>query len=127
MITSTITGNVGRVPELKATRAGKNMASFSVASTVKKEGQEPQTTWVDVVCFDEQADIVSQKLQKGDRVVVSGRMSLETFQKKDGSQGFSLRLLADEVGLSLRWSKREKAAAGAGGRDVNDEDAVIPF
>ncbi|MEB3209524.1 MAG: single-stranded DNA-binding protein [Synechococcus sp.] len=125
MITATISGNVGRAPELKATASGKQMATFSVASTVKgKEGYEPKTTWVEVVCFDEQADVVSQRLQKGDRAVVTGRMGLETFQKKDGTQGFSLRLVADEVGLSLRWPKREKVAAGV---DVNDESEVIPF
>lgn len=115
MITATVTGNLGKQPELKVTRSGKNMCSFSVASTYKKEGQEGQTTWVDVVCFDEQADMVSQTLQKGDRVVVTGRLSLETYQKKDGSQGTSLRLMADEVGRSLRWTgKRQTVGAGEG-------------
>ena len=123
MISATVTGNIGKDPELKATKSGKAMATFSVASTVKKDGQEARTTWLDVVCFDEQADIVSQKLHKGDRVVVSGRLALETFQKKDGSQGFALRLMADEVGLSMRWPKRDKVAVG----EVEDSDAVIPF
>lgn len=121
MITATITGNVGKTPELKMSRSGKPMTNFSVASTEKKEGP---TTWVDVVCFDEQADVVSQGVQKGDRVVVTGRVSLETYQKKDGSQGFSLRLVADEVGKSLRWPKRQAVAVGD---DVNDPEEVIPF
>lgn len=124
MITATITGNVGKAPELKATRSGKNMCTFSVASTYKKDGQEPQTTWVDVVCFDEQADVVSQSVDKGDRLVVTGRLALETFQKKDGTQGWSLRLMADEVGKSMRWAGkgRTPVAAAAG-----DSDETIPF
>ena len=124
MISATITGNVGQVREMRTTRAGKSMLSFSVASTVKREGQEPQTTWVEVSCFEEQADMVSQTLQKGDRVVVTGRMSLETFEKKDGSQGFSLRLLADEVGKSLRWAGKARQAVAAG---VGEVEEVIPF
>jgi single-strand DNA-binding protein len=99
------------------------MANFSIASTEKKEGA---TTWVDVVCFDEQADVVSQSVQKGDRVVVTGRLALETYEKKDGSQGSSLRLVADEVGKSLRWPARQTVAAGVR-EDVNDPDEVIPF
>ena len=99
------------------------MANFSIASTEKKEGA---TTWVDVVCFDEQADVVSQSVQKGDRVVVTGRLALETYEKKDGSQGSSLRLVADEVGKSLRWPARQAVAAGVR-EDVNDPDEVIPF
>jgi single-strand DNA-binding protein len=123
MITASVTGNVGKAPELKTTQSGKAMARFSIASTIKREGREPLTTWVDVVTFDEQADIVSQRIEKGDRVVVTGRMSLETYQKKDGSQGSSLSLIADEVGLSMRWHKRDKVAAGV----AADEDEVIPF
>lgn len=99
------------------------MTNFSVASTEKKDGP---TTWIDVVCFDEMADVVSQTLQKGDRVVVTGRMALETYQKKDGSQGSSLRLVADEAGKSLRWARRQAVAAGVR-EDVNDPDEVIPF
>lgn len=119
MITATITGNVGKEPTLRTTQSGKTMATFSVASTEKKDGP---TTWVEVVCFDEQADMVSQSLHKGDRVVVTGRAALETYEKKDGSQGFSLRLMADEVGKSLRWPKRQAVAAG-----VEEADEVIPF
>jgi single-strand DNA-binding protein len=102
------------------------MANFSVASTEKKDGD---TTWVDVVCFDEQADVVSQGVQKGDRVVVTGRLALETYEKKDGSRGSSLRMVADEVGMSLRWPKRQERQAVAAGvrEDVNDPDEVIPF
>jgi single-strand DNA-binding protein len=119
MIQATVTGNVGKQPELRDTKSGKPMATFSVASTEKKDSP---TTWVDVVCFDEQADMVTQTLQKGQRVVVTGRLSLETFDKKDGSKGFSLRMVADEVGVSLRWPKR----AAAGASSILDDDE-IPF
>ena len=111
MIEATVTGNVGKVQEPRTTKNGKLMVSFSVASTVKKDGQEPQTTWVDVLCFDEQAEVVSNSVDKGDRVVVTGRLGMDTYQKKDGTQGYSLTLIADEVGKSLRWSGKGKPAA----------------
>lgn len=105
MIEATVTGNVGRLPEARVTNSGKQMAKFSVASTEKKDGP---TTWIEVVCFDEQADIVVAELAVGDRVVVSGNMQLEQFTKKDGTPGHSLRLMANEVGKSLRWRRRER-------------------
>lgn len=113
MITATVTGNVGKAPELKTTASGKAMASFSIASTQKREGKEPVTTWVDVVCFDEQADVVSQSVNKGDRLVVSGRVQLEKFTRKDGTEGQSLRMIADEVSVSLRFPKREREEVSA--------------
>ena len=110
MIEATITGNVGRTPELRVTKTGKQMANFSVASTAKS-GDGEQTTWIDVAVFDEQADIVSETLQPGDRVVIRGSLQLETYTKKDGTAGTSLRLLANEVGKSLRWRKRDRSAS----------------
>ena len=124
MIQATVTGNVGKAPELRTAQSGKQVASFSVASTAKKDGP---TTWVDVVCFDEQADVVSQRLKKGDRVVVSGRLALETYEKRDGSQGSSLRMLADEVGHSLRWPKRETVGAAAAASGDASDDGEVPF
>lgn len=105
MITSTVTGNVGREPETRNTKTGKAMCSFSVASTMRKDGREPETTWVDVLCFDELALGVVEQLHKGAKVVVTGQMALETFEKKDGTPGFALRLVANEVALSLRAAK----------------------
>lgn len=105
MITSTVTGNVGRDPETRNTKSGKPMVSFSVASTVRKEGREPETTWVDVLCFDELALGVVSQLHKGAKVVVTGQLALEQYEKKDGTPGHTLRLVANEVALSLRATK----------------------
>lgn len=117
MITSTVTGNVGKQPESKVTSTGKAMASFSVASTYNPKNGEPKTTWVDVICFDEQAEQVVERVGKGDRVCVTGRMELEKFIRKDGTEGAALRMVADEVALSLRWGKRERS----------DELEAVPF
>lgn len=108
MIEATVTGNVGRIPEVRMTKSGKPMANFSVASSFKSANGE-QTTWLDVVVFDEQADIVAESLQPGDRVVIRGSLQLEQYTKKDGTTGTSLRLLGNEVGKSLRWRKRDRS------------------
>jgi len=122
MISATVTGNVGKQPELKTSRSGKPLISFSVASTYKPKVGEPTTTWVDVVCFDEQAEQVAERVNKGDRVCVTGRLELEKFQRKDGTEGSALRMVADEVGLSLRWGRGDRVTAGAA-----EDDTHIPF
>jgi len=47
-------------------------------------------------------------------VCVTGLLELEKFQRKDGTEGSALRMIADEVAISLRWGKRDTVAAGAG-------------
>lgn len=108
MIQAVVTGNVGRKPELKETRNGKTMCTFSVASSSKRADKQPETTWVDVVCFDELAEGVAERLDKGTKVVVTGSLVLETYKRKDGAEGSSLRLVASDIGLNLR-AKREQA------------------
>jgi single-strand DNA-binding protein len=106
MIEATVVGNVGQKPELRETKTGKVMCRFSVASTYKsKQGEEGTTTWVSVLCFDEMAAEVAAKADKGQRVVVTGRLELEKYEK-DGVERQSLTMLANEVGLSLRFPPR---------------------
>jgi single-strand DNA-binding protein len=111
MIKATVTGNVGKKPELKTTSGGKQMTTFGVASTYKRKDGEPVTTWIDVVCFDETAAAVCDEIDKGSRVMVSGRLELERYQRKDGGEGSSLRMIADDVAISVRFQKRETAGA----------------
>jgi single-strand DNA-binding protein len=132
MIQATIDGNVGSDPELRATASGKSVCSFSLASTMKV-GNDKHTTWVDVTCWEETAEMVSERVRKGQRVLATGRMSVEEFTRKDGSKGSKLKLVADDVGVSLRW--RPKAGAGVQGgsqseveSDSEDSgDETIPF
>lgn len=102
MIQATVTGNLGRDPELKDTRTGKKMATFSVASTTKRDGKDPETTWLDVVCFDKLAEDAAGNFRKGMKVIVLGQLSMETFSRKDGTEGSALRMVANDIGLMVR-------------------------
>lgn len=110
MIRATVDGNVGAEPQLRTTGSGKSVASFALAST-EKVGDQKVTTWVDVVCWEETADMVAEYVQKGARVIVTGRLSQEEFQRKDGTKGVKVKLVAEDLGISLRW--RPKASAGS--------------
>jgi single-strand DNA-binding protein len=122
MIRAEVVGNVGKKPELRDTKGGKQMCRFSVASTKKVEGREPVTSWVSVLCFDEQAVLVSEKVGVGDRVMVTGRLEVEKYEQ-DGVERTSVTLVADDVGISLKWPKRAREQAASTG----EEDWKNPF
>ncbi len=111
MIRATVTGNLGRDPELKDTRSGKKMATFSVASTMKREGRDAETTWIDVVCFDRLAEDVAGNFRKGTKVLLAGELSVENFQRQDGSAGSALRMVAYDVGLCVRSQQEREQGA----------------
>jgi single-strand DNA-binding protein len=114
MIRAEVVGNVGKQPELKQTKAGKSMVRFSVASTKKQEGKEPVTSWINVLAFDEMADVIAEKVSQGDRVLVTGRLEVEKWTNKEGVEQTTVNLLADDCGVSLRFPKRGERAAGKG-------------
>jgi single-strand DNA-binding protein len=113
VINATVTGNAGGQPELIMTQSGKQMARFSVASTMRRKDREPTTTWVRVVCFDETAADAAERIEKGDRVLVTGRLEMEQYTRKDGQQGESLQMVADDIAINVRVPKRDAVGAGA--------------
>jgi single-strand DNA-binding protein len=117
----TVDGNAGSKPELRDTKSGKAMTRFSVASTTKPKDGESKTSWVTVLAFDQLAQQLAENVNKGDRVLVTGRLEVEEYTDKDGNKRTAVTLLADDAGLSLRWPKRNAAPA------QSDEEWSSPF
>lgn len=107
----TITGNIADDPELRYTQAGVAVASIRVASTPRtmnrqtNEWVDGETTWIRCTGWREVAENMSQSLQKGARVIVTGRLKAPSaFQTAQGEARASMELEIDEVGPSLRYA-----------------------
>ena len=110
--TVTIVGNVTRDPELRYTPSGAANASFGVAVNRRWRDQQTndwkeQTSFFDVVCWREMAENVSESLQKGARVLVTGRLEQRSWETPEGERRSKIEIIADEVGPSLRWATAE--------------------
>ncbi|MGH2606345.1 MAG: single-stranded DNA-binding protein [Anaerolineales bacterium] len=88
----TITGRLGKDPDLRHSAEGTAWAVFSVAEG--RKDQDPN--WFDVKCFGKLAEAVGQYAEKGRRVLVEGRMVQETYEK-DGAERKSWKLIASGV------------------------------
>lgn len=108
----TITGRLGKDPDLRHSAEGTAWAVFSVAEARNKD-QEPN--WFDVKCFGKLAEAVGQYAEKGRRVLVEGRMVQETYEK-DGAERKSWKLIASGVEF-LDFKKGKGAEAVAEGEE----------
>lgn len=79
---NSLTGNLGKDPELRTTTGGTDVASFSLA--VKRKGQKDITDWFDVVAFGDQAKLVMNNLKKGSYVKVEGEFQKRSYNNKEG-------------------------------------------
>lgn len=104
----TIAGNVTRDPEISTVGNGATLAKFSVA--VERSWKNEQTgewdkatSFVDVVCWRFIAEDAERLLQKGMRVVISGRFDQQSWEDKDtGKTRTRYELTADELAISTR-------------------------
>lgn len=101
----TITGNLVAKPE--AFKAGETKgANFRMGNSEYVNGENRDNGFFDVTVFGPQADNVLEKLDKGTRVVVTGRINHRTYERPDGSRGGRTSLVASAVGLSLEFKDK---------------------
>jgi single-strand DNA-binding protein len=101
--TITIHGKLGKEPDLRYTGSQMAIATFTVADTYGKDDKK-KTTWHNVTEFGSLAENFASTCGKGETVIVTGRLEQEEFTKKDGTKGKSIKIIADEIGVSLRWN-----------------------
>ncbi len=99
----TITGKVGQDPELRYTPSNMAVLTFSVADTYGKDDKK-KTTWHNITVFAQLAENVANTIAKGSTVIIVGRYEQDEYTKKDGTKGKSVKVIADEVGVSCRWN-----------------------
>jgi single-strand DNA-binding protein len=123
MNTITVSGNVGREPELKYSASGTAVVKFSVADTTGKDDNK-KTVWHDVVVFKEQAENVAASVQKGSRVIVTGRLDKSDYTGKDGVKKQRVEIIADDVSISLRWASVESDSNISNAKTLLNADVV---
>lgn len=101
----TVTGNVCSDVRLATTEAGTPVASFRVASTPRwmRDGAwtDGPTTFTSVTCWRGLAEHVAASVGKGAPVIVSGRLSVRSWEADGGRSGQSVEIDARHVGLDL--------------------------
>lgn len=131
--TLTIVGNLTDDPSLKFTASGAAVASFTVAST-PRQFDKAANAWKDgealfMRCsvWREAAESVAESLQRGHRVIVTGRLTQRSYETREGEKRTVIELQVDEVGPSLRYAtakvqKMSRSGGSSGGQRQTDGD-----
>lgn len=127
-IQTTVVGNLTDAPELRFTPAGAAVVSFTVAVNPREYDRESgqwkdgEASFVRCQAWRQLAENVAESLNRGDRVVVTGRLREERWEQ-DGAKRSAWRLTADAVGAELSWATAAvKRAARRSERDAPPDD-----
>lgn len=92
-------GNLTRDIELKHIPSGMAVANIGLAVNRRyksKEGENrEETTFVDCEAWGRTAEVMQQYLAKGRPVFIEGRLKLDTWQDKDGSNRSKLKVVVE--------------------------------
>ena len=105
--TTIISGNLTEDPVLRYTTNGNAVADCGLAvNTYKKDG-DAEVSFFKLSVWRDLAEHFAASCQKGDQIIVSGRIEVQRFDRTDGSVGTSVVITADEIGASLRFAEVE--------------------
>ena len=83
-------------PELRRTPNNNSVTSFTLAvnRSYVRQGEQPQTDFLDIVAWGKTAEFVSRYFVKGQLVAVAGRIQTRTWEDKQGNKGKSVEVVA---------------------------------
>jgi single-strand DNA-binding protein len=121
----TVVGNLVADPELRFTPSGQPVATFRVASTPRvmdrqtNEWKDGDSLFLTCNVWRQAAENVAESLQRGMRVIVTGRLKQRNYETKEGEKRTVYEVEVDDVGPSLRNASakvnRISRAGGEGG------------
>lgn len=126
-------GRLTRDPEMRRTKSGTAVVSFSLAvdRDYKAQNGERETDFIDVNAWRSTAEFVSSYFTKGRMAVVEGSLQVRDWTDKDGNKRRSWVVVADNVyfGDSKKVSDSGTAPASNGElRELSpDEEGELPF
>jgi single-strand DNA-binding protein len=117
----TVVGNLVADPELRFTPSGQPVATFRVASTPRMrdnatgEWKDGDSLFLSCNVWRQAAENVAESLQRGMRVIVTGRLRQRNYETKEGEKRTVYEVEVDDVGPSLRNASAKVNRASRGG------------
>lgn len=106
----TVVGNIVADPELRFTPSGAAVANFRIASTPRQfnkqtnQWEDQEALFLTCNVWRQAAENVAESLQKGMRVIVTGRLRQRSYQTREGEQRITMEVEVDEIGPSLTFA-----------------------
>ena len=123
-------GRLTRDPELRRTKAGTAVTSFTLAvdRDFKTQGGEKETDFIDIVAWRHTAEFVNSYFTKGRMAVVEGRLQSRDWKDNNGNNRRNWEVIAESVYFADSARKVSGSDTGSEIVEVPDgEEGELPF
>lgn len=136
-------GNLGKDPEIRATNDGKEIATFSLATTEtwrdRASGERKERTeWHRIVVFsDGLVNVIKNYVKKGSKLYIEGALQTRKWTDNAGIEKYSTEvvlqnynsslIMLDSKGSDFDVPSSKSSSSDAPSFDHSDLDDEIPF
>ena len=119
-------GRLTKDPEIRLTSKNDKVARFTIA--VDRDFNREETDFINCVAFKATAAFIESYFTKGDMILVAGRLHMQQYTAKDGSNRTAAEVLTDNVWFCGGKGKTKDAANDAQLAPVEDDGtSELPF
>lgn len=118
-------GNLTRDPELRYTQTGTAVTRITVANNNDYNGKE-NTSFIECTAWGKTAENVSKYLAKGSKVLIEGRLEIQTYDNKEGQRVYRANVIARSVKFLSPANNKNKdgnATGSTGGATSNQQSS----
>lgn len=134
----TIMGRLARDPEMRQTTTGKSVCSFTIACDRGRKDSNGKNLvdWISVVAWEHTAEFICKYFQKGQMIVLDGRLQSRTYKDRDGNNRTAIEIVASSANFAGPKSQQgnpEGGYASASGEPnvqfdpIDDDEGDLPF
>ncbi len=110
-----LVGRLTKDPEVRLTQTGKKVATISIAVDDGKDAQGTRTSqYFNCSAWDAQAEILESYAKKGHRIGVIGKLQNRSWDRPDGTKGYSTDVQVRELELLTTRAEAEQISSNSG-------------
>lgn len=93
-----ITGRLTDKPQLRYTQSNKAFARFTLAvNRQRKQDGTQEADFINCIAWDKTAELICNYLGKGSFIGVEGRLQTGTYERTDGTRGYTTDVLVQNI------------------------------
>ena len=94
-------GHLGGDPELRVSEKGKELCTFSIATSYKKKNEGgasvQKTEWHNIVAFSGAAVLAGTYLKKGSHIALNGSLRTRNYEDRNGVVKYVTEVVLDRL------------------------------
>ena len=137
-----LVGNLGKDPEIRTTKDGKEIASFSIATTESWKDKQTserkdKTEWHNITAFGAVVGVIKNYVKKGSKLYIEGKLETSKYTDKQGVEKYTTKVILQGFGSKLLMldskNNTQEAPQAQPQMSQQDSDAIdgleddIPF